>query len=145
MRKNLVLFISRGKVIQQNSRLSNTTNSIVPHTVISLNSTNTLTNGRRNSTRNSIEKFTFVQASLIKEIIKEGKISKKCISFLMKDTWMTNTSLHTNTITNISTITSTVIKKIQIGEEMALGGGMKMRILGMIKIMLLGVIVMGML
>ncbi|QSL66842.1 hypothetical protein MERGE_001229, partial [Pneumocystis wakefieldiae] len=62
------------KIIQQNNTLSNTTNRIMLLAVISLNSTNTLTNDMINGTRDSIAKFTFIQAKSIRVIHKIGDI-----------------------------------------------------------------------
>ncbi|KTW25535.1 hypothetical protein T552_03706 [Pneumocystis carinii B80] len=92
-----------------------------------------------------------------------GKVTEECTMIQTTDTWVTRTSLHTSTITSTSTVTSTVTltsmrkckptkcttdstKETQKeeDEEVKPNNGMKIRVPDMIKIMLLGVIVMGM-
>ncbi|KTW25547.1 hypothetical protein T552_03703 [Pneumocystis carinii B80] len=95
-----------------------------------------------------------------------GKVTEECTMIQTTDTWVTRTSLHTSTITSTSTVTSTVTltsmrkckptkcttdssKETDKGEgkdeeEVKPNDGMKIRVPDMIKIMLLGVIVMGM-
>ncbi|KTW25560.1 hypothetical protein T552_03420 [Pneumocystis carinii B80] len=92
-----------------------------------------------------------------------GKVTEECTMIQTTDTWVTSTSLHTSTITSTSTVTSTVTltsmrkckptkcttdssKETQKEEEEEVkpNDGVKIRVPDMIKIMLLGVIVMGM-
>ncbi|KTW25542.1 hypothetical protein T552_03704 [Pneumocystis carinii B80] len=91
------------------------------------------------------------------------KVTEECTMIQTTDTWVTSTSLHTSTTTSTSTVTSTVTltsmrkckptkcttdstKETQKGEEEEVkpNDGVKIRVPDMIKIMLLGVIVMGM-
>ncbi|KTW25565.1 hypothetical protein T552_03425 [Pneumocystis carinii B80] len=95
-----------------------------------------------------------------------GKITEPCTLMQTTDIWVTSTSLYMSIMTSIPTLTSTVIftstrkckptkcttdssKETQKGEErreeeVKLNEGIKIRVPDMIKIMLLGVIVMGM-
>ncbi|KTW25431.1 hypothetical protein T552_03747 [Pneumocystis carinii B80] len=93
------------------------------------------------------------------------KVTEECTMIQTTDTWVTRTSLHTSTTTSTSTVTSTVTltsmrkckptkcttdssKETDKGgegeEDVKPNDGMKIRVPDMIKIILLGVIVMGM-
>nr|AAD15836.1 variant 2 major surface glycoprotein [Pneumocystis carinii] len=99
----------------------------------------------------------------IAESVGGGKVTEQCTLVRTTDIWVTSTSLHTSTVTSTPTVTSTVTltsmrkckptkcttdssKETQKGEEEEVkpNGGMQMKVPDMIKIMLLGVIVMGM-
>ncbi|KTW29436.1 hypothetical protein T552_01388 [Pneumocystis carinii B80] len=101
----------------------------------------------------------------IAESVGGGKVTEQCTLVRTTDIWVTSTSLHTSTVTSTPTVTSTVTltsmrkckptkcttdssKETDKGEdeeeEVKPNDGMKIRVPDMIKIMLLGVIVMGM-
>nr|CAH17899.1 Major Surface Glycoprotein type II (MSR), putative [Pneumocystis carinii] len=103
----------------------------------------------------------------IAESVGGGKVAEQCTLVRTTDIWVTSTSLHTSTVTSTPTVTSTVTltsmrkckptkcttdssRETDKGEEgkdeedVKPNDGMKIRVPDMIKIMLLGVIVMGM-
>ncbi|KTW31358.1 hypothetical protein T552_00003 [Pneumocystis carinii B80] len=101
----------------------------------------------------------------IAESVGGGKVAEQCTLVRTTDIWVTSTSLHTSTVTSTPTVTSTVTltsmrkckptkcttdstKETEEGgkeeEEVKPNDGMKIRVPDMIKIILLGVIVMGM-
>ncbi|KTW30378.1 hypothetical protein T552_00851 [Pneumocystis carinii B80] len=90
-----------------------------------------------------------------------GEVIRQCTLLRIMDTWVTNTITNTSIVTStlMSTVTSTSMRRCQPTEciidsnketdkggleEVIPGEGMKIRVPDMIKIMLLGVIVMGM-
>ncbi|KTW25471.1 hypothetical protein T552_03729 [Pneumocystis carinii B80] len=125
---------------------------------VSAHHTETITN--KVTETQTIEKA----AETVTETVGGGKVTEQCTLVRTTDIWVTSTSLHTSTVTSTPTVTSTVTltsmrkckptkcttdssKETQKGgdeEEVKPNDGMKIRVPDMIKIILLGVIVMGM-
>ncbi|KTW25448.1 hypothetical protein T552_03750, partial [Pneumocystis carinii B80] len=128
---------------------------------VSAHHTETITN--KVTETQTIEKA----AETVTETVGGGKVTEQCTLVRTTDIWVTSTSLHTSTVTSTPTVTSTVTltsmrkckptkcttdssRETDKGEEgkdeedVKPNDGMKIRVPDMIKIMLLGVIVMGM-
>ncbi|KTW25515.1 hypothetical protein T552_03713 [Pneumocystis carinii B80] len=136
---------------------------IKPHHTETQKETSTITTTTTTTTTTTSTTTTTTTTTTTKQG-SGGKVTEECTMIQTTDTWVTSTSLHTSTTTSTSTVTSTVTltsmrkckptkcttdsnKETDKGgeeEEVKPNDGMKIRVPDMIKIMLLGVIVMGM-
>ncbi|KTW25475.1 hypothetical protein T552_03727 [Pneumocystis carinii B80] len=137
---------------------------IKPHHTETQKETSTITTTTTTTTTTTSTTTTTTTTTTTKQG-SGGKVTEECTMIQTTDTWVTSTSLHTSTTTSTSTVTSTVTltsmrkckptkcttdsnKETDKGgeeeEDVKPNDGMKIRVPDMIKIMLLGVIVMGM-
>ncbi|KTW31360.1 hypothetical protein T552_00005 [Pneumocystis carinii B80] len=138
---------------------------VAPHRTERIEVTMTETKTIEKTTETITEK-TSTETITITESVTREKVTEPCTVVQTTDIWVTRTSLHTSTITSTSMVMSTVTSTVTLTsmqkckptkcttdsnketqkeeEEVKPNDGMKIRVPDMIKIMLLGVIVMGM-